>query len=317
MKNKLLLFAKGMAMGAADVIPGVSGGTIAFITGIYEELLNSLKELNIKSLQILFKNGLGAFLEKTNILFLIILSSGIAVSILSLVKGIKYLLLNHSILIMAFFFGLIMASILLFIQKIEHWNWKTVVAVLFGTLVAFFVTISEPFVSPDSNIYLFFSGFLAIIAMILPGISGAFILLLMGSYHSIIDTLDTLRTSIFSMDFDQLISPVLKVVYFGSGALIGLLLFSNVLSWLFQKYRQLTLAVLTGFLIGTLNKIWPWKKILSYRINSKGEQVPFLDRNISPFNMVEENYFLYALGIALVGFFTIYKLEQIFEKKHV
>ena len=315
MKNKLLLFAKGLAMGAADIIPGVSGGTIAFITGIYEELLYSLKQLNVKNLRILFKDGFSVFFRKTNALFLIVLSSGIAISILSLARGIKYMLLNHSILIMAFFFGLIVASILIFMRKITHWNWKIVLAILFGSLISFFITITKPFSSPDSYVYLFFSGFLAIIAMILPGISGAFILLLMGSYYSIINALDDLRIGVFSMDFDRLINPVLKVICFGCGALIGLLLFANALSWLFQKYRQLAIAVLNGFLIGSLNKVWPWKKIISYRLNSGGESVPFLEQNISPFAMTVKNHFVYALVIALVGFSIIYILERVFEKK--
>ena len=287
---------KGLAMGAADVVPGVSGGTIAFISGIYEELLSSISSVNLNAIKILKKDGFKAAWKAINGNFLFSLVLGIGISILSLAKLIKYLLENEPILLWGFFFGLVLASVFFVGKQIKAWNVLKLIMLLVGASIAYYITILPPMAAHDTPVwFLFLSGALAICAMILPGISGSFILLLLGAYKPVIDALD---------------ERDLKTIFVvGCGAILGLLTFSRVLKWLFDKYKSMTLAVLTGFIAGSLNKIWPWKEVIaSEMINGKLKILE--EKSISPFHFNGDPQIISACILAVVGVLVIYGLEK-------
>jgi len=294
----LVITLKGMAMGAADVVPGVSGGTIAFISGIYEELLTSISSIKFSSIKLLKDKGFKVFWKTINGNFLLALVIGIFISILSLAKIISWLLENEPILVWSFFFGLVLASILFIGKQLTKWTILSVVLFLIGAVIAYYITTLQPLVSENSSpLFLFIAGALAICAMILPGISGSFILVLLGAYKPVLD-------AIHDRDFKLL-------AILASGAIIGLLSFSKVLKWLFNHYKNLTLAVLTGFILGSLNKIWPWKETLTWRTNSEGIKVPFNEQSISPFSFEGDAQFTMAIVLAIIGFAVIIILEQV------
>ena len=311
----LTIALKGIAMGAADVVPGVSGGTIAFISGIYEELVESIDNIKLSAFKTWKAEGFKAAWKSINGWFLLVLFSGIAVSIFSLAKGIKWLLSNKPILLWAFFFGLVLASILYIAKQITTWNYKVILAIFITSIVSYCITLAEPFASPDSNLYLLFCGFVAIIAMILPGVSGAFILLILGAYQTAIDTINNLLEGVTTGNMDLFKDAFLKFIMLGTGAIIGLKVFSKALNWMFKNHKNITLAILTGFMIGSLNKIWPWKKILTTRINSHGETVTLTDKSISPFYFQGDNEIVLAIGLIVFGFITILILERLSPKK--
>ena len=292
-------------MGAADVVPGVSGGTIAFISGIYEKLLDSISMINLDTLKLLRTEGLKATWEKINGTFLLSLLIGIGISILSLAKLISYLLEEEAILLWSFFFGLIVASIIYVGKSIKKWNAVAIIALVAGTLISYWITILPPASEPESRLFIFFSGMLAICAMILPGISGSFILLLLGSYGIVINAVKEMNIPL--------------IFIFGLGCITGLLSFSRLLKWMFEKYYTVTIAVLTGFLIGSLNKIWPWKETVRFRENSHGEMVPFIQENVWPENytrLYEEPAMVGgAILLAIIGFSLIFILERIATRK--
>lgn len=293
-----IITLKGIAMGAADVVPGVSGGTIAFISGIYEELLESISAINFNTTKLLKTEGIKSVWKQVNGNFLLSLLLGIGISVASLAKLISWLLENEPVLLWSFFFGLVLASILFIGKQITKWNFVTVFVFIVGTVLAYWITTLQPLISEDTSpIFLFFAGALAICAMILPGISGAFILVLLGAYKPVLE-------AVHSRDF-KLIAII------GAGAVVGLLAFSRVLKWLFHHYKNLTLAVLTGFVLGSLNKIWPWKETLTTRINSHGKTVAVNELSVSPFSFDGDNQLLFAIILAFVGFLTIIFLEKI------
>ncbi len=311
----IIILAKGMAMGAADLIPGVSGGTIAFISGIYEELITTIHKLNFGFFKTWKKEGFINAWKKYNLSFLVSLLLGIAISFLSLAKIITVLLRNHPVLVWSFFFGLVLASILYVGKQITHWKFTTWLILLLASGLSYWITIAEPMGSPDSNWFLFLAGFIAIIAMILPGISGAFILLLLGAYATVIGTLTQLSDGITKFDNSLIGQALLKLSIFGLGAILGIKIFSKALTWLFTYHKNLILAALTGFMIGALNKIWPWKEVLKYRINSHGEQVPFLEKSIFPTHYNGDSQMMYAIILAIIGFLTIFLLEKLASTK--
>ena len=311
----LIISLKGIAMGAADVVPGVSGGTIAFISGIYEELIESIDNVNLNVFKIWKKNGFKSAWNSINGTFLLALFSGIAISILSLAKLIKWLLHNEPILLWSFFFGLVLASILYIGKQIKTWSPKVIVAIIITTILSYFITLAEPFATPDSSIYLLFCGFIAIIAMILPGISGAFILSILGAYETVINTVNNLIEGISTGNFEMLKGALLKFVLLAIGAIIGLKVFSKLLNWMFKHKKNITLAVLTGFMIGSLNKIWPWKRVLKTRINSEGIEVTLLDESVLPNSYSGDNQIMYAILFVIIGFSTILILENLGSKK--
>ena len=305
MENRNLLHyffitLKGMAMGAADVVPGVSGGTIAFISGIYDELIDSINNINLSLFKTLKTEGIKSFWKQLNGNFLVALFLGIGISVLSLAKGISWLLLNQPVLLWSFFFGLVVASILFVGKSVEKWNLATIVMLVIGTGMAYYITTLPPAENTDSLPFLFLSGALAICAMILPGISGAFILVLLGSYKVILDAVH---------EYD------LKIVAtVGLGAIFGLLSFARLLKWMFKHYKDITLAVLTGFILGSLNKIWPWKKILETKVFGD-KIITVSEESVSPFSYEGDHQLMFAIILALVGFSLILLLEKLASKK--
>jgi|UniRef100_UPI00404B30E7 putative membrane protein len=297
----LILSLKGMAMGAADAVPGVSGGTIAFISGIYEELVNTISGVNLKLFKTLKTEGIVAFWRQLNGSFLAALLSGIIVSFFIFMKLAKYLIEHHPILIWSFFFGLIAASIFFVGRQIKQWNLLAIIGFIVGTIAAYYVTTLPTMANNESTFFLFLAGAIAICAMILPGISGSFILVVLGAYT-------TLSQAISDLD-------IKRIAVFASGALVGILSFSHLLKWLFKHYYNVTLALLTGFIFGSLNKIWPWKKVVSFYTNSKGEQMPLVEESISPLSFEGDNQLLYAILLMVLGFLTIFILEKLGSKK--
>ena len=256
-----IITLKGMAMGAADAVPGVSGGTIAFISGIYEELITSISNVNLSLVKTLWQNGFSAFWKQANGNFISALLTGIIISFVSFMRLAKYLIEQHPILIWSFFFGLIVASIYFVGKQITKWNTLAILALILGAIIAYYIT-SLPSLGANSNpYYLLFAGAIAICAMILPGISGSFILVILGAYKTLSDAFH---------DWD-----LKKIALFATGATIGLLSFSRVLKWLFKNYHNTTLALLTGFIFGSLNKVWPWKKTISVLEDITGEVMSF------------------------------------------
>ncbi len=315
LKDYLVISLKGIAMGAADVVPGVSGGTIAFISGIYEELIATINILDLNFFKSWKKEGFRSAWKTYNLSFLLALFTGIAISILSLAKVIKWLLHNEPLLLWSFFFGLVLASILYIGKQITSWSPKVFISIIIAAIVSYFITIAEPIASPESLWYLVFCGFIAIIAMILPGVSGAFILLILGAYETFIGILNQLRDGLTSLDFEMLWQALYKLFFIGVGAITGLKLFSKVLNWMFNNHKNMTLALLTGFMIGSLNKIWPWKQVLSWRINSEGIKVPFIEKSISPSNFEGDPRIIWVLLFISIGFLLILILERLATKK--
>lgn len=311
----VLVVIKGMAMGAADVVPGVSGGTIAFISGIYEELIDSIDKLNLASIKRIRTNGFRVFWNSINGSFLLALFGGIAISILSLAKLIKWLLQNEPILLWSFFFGLVVASIVFIGKQIKTANLLIILAIISSTLLSYYITRAEPFASPESNLYLFFCGFVAIIAMILPGISGAFILLLLGAYEIAIETINNLIKSITTLNATLFTDAITKFAMLGIGAVVGIKAFSKILNWMFKNHKNMTLALLTGFMVGSLNKIWPWKKVLTWRLNSEGIKVPLREESIVPSAYSGDPQIILAVVFMVVGFLTIFILEKLGSKR--
>ena len=300
-KDYLIISFKGLAMGAADAVPGVAGGTIAFISGIYEELINTISNINVSLFKTLLKKGIKPFWKDLNGNFLLALLSGIIISFVSFMKLAKYLLEYHPVLIWSFFFGLIVASIYFVGKQITKWNIATIITLVFGAVIAFYISKLPSLGANENPWYLFIAGAIAICAMILPGISGSFILIILGAYKTLSDALH---------DID-----LKKIMVFVGGALVGLLSFSHVLKWLFKHYHNITLALLTGFIFGSLNKVWPWKKTLSWHTNSKGIESPLLQESVSPFAFEGNHQLLYAVVLMILGFLTIFILERLGAKK--
>jgi putative membrane protein len=301
-----VLVLKGMGMGAADVVPGVSGGTIAFITGIYVELVNSIKNISFRTISTLWKEGLPAFWKAVNGNFLLSIVAGILISVLSLARILEYLLVNHPVLIWSFFFGLIIGSAIFVARSIEKWNIGTFISLLAGIAIAWIITSFTPAETSEAYWFIFLAGALAICAMILPGISGSFILLLLGKYQFVLSALNEGRISIIAVLL--------------AGALTGIIAFSHLLSWLLEKFHHLTIALLAGFMIGSLNKIWPWKFTVETYIDSHEEIQPLLQDNVLPGRFISETgtdpQILWAVLLALAGFLLIFLFEGISKKQN-
>lgn len=297
LKDYAFIALKGMGMGAADVVPGVSGGTIAFIVGIYEELLDSIKSINIHSLKLFFTGRLKEFWKAINGNFLFSLLFGIGVSVLSLARVITYLLVHQPILIWAFFFGLVLASTWFVSKDIKQWNWKTILSFLIGGIIAYYVTIATPAETPSHPLFIFLCGMIAICAMILPGISGSFILVLLGKYFYIME-------AVKQLDF-------VTLGIFGCGAIIGITSFSRVLSYALKHFHDITIAMLAGFMLGSLNKVWPWKEVVETYTTSSGEVKPLIEQNILP-----NAHIIEAVILMVVGFALVYFLEKLSMKGH-
>lgn len=293
MKQHLGITFRGIAMGAADVIPGVSGGTIAFITGIYEELINSLSNINIKAFKTLRNDGIKAFWSHINGNFFVALFLGIAISVFSLAKLVTFLLENHPVLLWSFFFGLVLASGLLIMKTIRKWNIVNILGIITGTAIAGFISSMEVTASGGDSWYILLSGAIAICAMILPGISGAFILVLLGSYDIVISGIKDVDLKIIGL--------------FAIGCIIGLLSFSRVLKYLFTHFKNFVLALLSGFLFGSLWKIWPWKNKAGEGpivVHSDGKE-DWMMTNVMPENYIGQDRIEYAILFAVLGLIVV------------
>lgn len=304
LRSWLGIWLRGVAMGAADVVPGVSGGTIAFISGIYEELLDSIRKINPTAVKILFKHGVKPCWEYINGTFLLVLLLGIVTSLASLSRLIVYLLDNHPVLIWSFFFGLIFSSALWMLGQVRRWQVNYVPVLLSGVVIAYLLTVVAPAQALVNPLTVFLAGSVAICAMILPGISGSFILLLIGMYAPVLTAVKGLDVSILGV--------------FMAGCLFGLLTFSHLLSWMFRRAHDLTIVMLTGFMLGSLNKVWPWKYTVTYRIDSHGEKVPMMQDNILPgsyHNLTGGDPLVWqAILLAVVGAALVYGVERLIAK---
>ncbi|MCG9973125.1 DUF368 domain-containing protein [Christiangramia crocea] len=296
----LTVTLKGMAMGAADVVPGVSGGTIAFISGIYEELISTISGVKLSLFSIWKEEGFRAMWKELNGNFILALFCGILISLFSLMRLANYLLENHPVLIWSFFFGLVLASIWFVAKQIPKWNFKIILALIIGAVVAYYIVSLPPLSTNSGYLFLFLAGAIAVCAMILPGISGAFILVLLGAYKSITEA---------AHDFD-----IQTLAIVGCGAIFGLLTFSRVLKWLFVHYSSITLAVLTGFIAGSLNKIWPWKEVLESAVYGDKEVV-LREASVLPWNFNGDPQTMNSVLLMLAGFFLIIILEMLANNK--
>ncbi|OQX25646.1 MAG: DUF368 domain-containing protein [Desulfobacteraceae bacterium IS3] len=295
-----LLWLKGIAMGTADVIPGVSGGTIAFVSGIYEELLDSIRSFDTEAVRLLFGRDIKGFWNHINGMFLAVLLSGIATAILSLSRLILYWMKTYPELLWAFFFGLVTASALLVSKKISRWSPSVIICGISGLIFGYYITVARPSETTAALWFVFLSGAIAICAMILPGISGSFMLVLMGKYEYILGAL---------RDFNLTV-----IIVFSSGCVTGLLAFSHLLNWLLKHFYDVTIAALTGIMIGSLNKVWPWKKVIGTYTSHSGEIKPLIEENILPTVYLEitgkEPYLIYATLLAAAGFAVVYLIEK-------
>jgi putative membrane protein len=297
----LVLGIKGMAMGAANVIPGVSGGTIALITGIFERLINALKSINLTAIKLFFTGKWKEFAHYIQLDFLIAVFAGIFISIFSIAKLLDYLFKNYPVLIWAFFFGLIIASIYYVGKTISRWKLSVIIIFIIGAVIAVGISLFKPAQENTSLYYLLICGIVAICSMILPGLSGSFILILMGNYQLI------MIDSVSNLDWEILI-PV------GIGAVIGLLAFSHLLSWIYKRFRNQTIGILTGFMAGSLMILWPWKnEIFSHNslgtviLNRSGE--PLLEGYQYLLPDTHNTEFWIALACMLLGFLAIAFVE--------
>lgn len=320
MTDKIQLALKGMAMGIAEVIPGVSGGTIAFITGIYEKLLNSIKAFGPSLITVFKQDGFAGVWKTINGNFLVTLVIGMATGIIVGVFGVTHLLENYPPAIWAFFFGLIIASAIYIGKQVEKWNWKTILLLIVGAIVAYGITIVTPAEGSTNLFFVFICGMVAISALILPGISGSFILLMLGMYTYIVS--DTLKGALETFALDKL----LTMTVFALGCLTGLMTISRLLSWTFKHYRSGTLAVLTGFMIGSLNKIWPWRNVTTLLNKETGTVVTDIESiktalqddtfkvleetNVLPNGFEGEPLILWVVLLAILGFAIVFVLDR-------
>jgi putative membrane protein len=295
-KDYFIIALKGLAMGAADVVPGVSGGTIAFITGIYEELVTTISNVNIGLIKTWKRQGFFEMWKQLNGNFLLALLSGIAVSVFSLMKLMSFLLDSYPVLVWSFFFGLVLASVIFIAKQIPKWKLVHFIVFIIAAFGAYFITTLTPVGETQSLAYLFLCGALAICAMILPGISGAFILVLLGAYKQILEAVS---------NFD-----LKTIATVGAGAIIGILSFSRLLKWLFRKYETITLALLTGFVFGSLNKIWPWKNVLQSEI-IRDKEVILREQSVLPNAFDGDPQLVFAVILAVSGFGLILLLEKL------
>lgn len=293
-KRTTSLFFTGFAMGSADIVPGVSGGTMAFILGVYEELIYSIKKLSGETLKLFltfkFKEGM----KSVPFGFLVPLGVGILSALVLLAPILSNLLTNQPVYLWSFFFGLVLASIYVVRKRVVTWDGHDYLAFALSAAFAFLIVGMVPTHTPATPIAFFLSGMIAIIAMILPGVSGSFLLILMGKYHQILQLV---------VDRDVVMLGIIA-----AGAVIGLALFSRVLSWLFEKHHDIIVAILTGFMLGSLRKIWPWKEALTTRINSHGVEVAVTEKNIFPESLNSE--VIFAVLLALAGLFLILYLDK-------
>ena len=313
LKESLGVLARGFAMGSSDIVPGVSGGTIAFIFGIYEELIGSIRTAGQPEFwRALLKFQIKELFRIVNWKFLLALGSGILLAIITLAGLLESALVNYPVYIWSFFFGLVLASVFVVSKRIKQWNPVLIVLMIIGTVGSFFLVGLVPVVTPTSWWFLILVGALASCALILPGISGAFILVLLGKYEFVLGAVNGLRGGD--------ISNIWPIMFIGIGAVLGLVTLAQILGWLFKNYHDYTVAILIGFMLGSLRKIWPWKKDVEWLLNEVGERILDSDGHfivIKQFNILPDfstqagiTEFIIAFGLALVGVATILLINR-------
>ncbi|KZN64518.1 hypothetical protein N473_14430 [Pseudoalteromonas luteoviolacea CPMOR-1] len=304
-RDYIWLFFKGAGMGAADLVPGVSGGTVAFITGIYARLLAAIKSVDVAVLKMVLKGQIKDAWSHIDGNFLLAVFGGLFTSALSLSKIIAYLLENHQTFVWSFFFGLIIASFVYIAKQVERWQVQHIVSCLVGVAVAVMITSLSPAEAQAQPWFYFIAGSIAICAMILPGISGSFILLLLGMYGHVLTALND--------------REVFLIGLFLLGCICGLMVFSRFLSWLLARYEQVTFALLAGFLVGSLNMLWPWKKVVSTYVNSSGIEKPLMQKNISPMEFTQltgqDAQLAICIALAVFGLVLILALDKLSHQK--
>ena len=313
MKETIKTMLKGAAMGVAEVIPGVSGGTIAFITGIYERLLTAISTVNFGLIKVWKEDGFSHVWKTIDGTFLAKLLCGMAIGFVVGLKVVVRLLESHPVLIWSFFFGLILASIPLIAKQVKKWGGMEIVLLVLGAALVYWITVAGPSQGSESLIAVFLAGVVGVSALMLPGLSGSFVLLLLGMYTIIMGGVHDFLGNPFGPE-------TAIVIAFGGGMLVGLLTFAKVLSFTFKKYPNPTMALLTGFLIGSLNKVWPWQEVLSTRTNSKGVEVVQFSESVLPntFAELSSTNFLYgndpqliiAIAIMAVAGAVVYLMDK-------
>lgn len=304
--NYVFLILKGVAMGAANVIPGVSGGTMALITGIFERLINAIKSFNLKALKLLASFNIKAFAAQTDLYFLIAVFGGIFLAIVSLAKLFDFLFENYPVYIWSYFFGLVLASVYFVGKTVSKWTPAVILTFVIGVAAAVVISVLNPASENSGFIYLMLCGVVAICSMILPGLSGSFVLILMGNYQLV------MIDAVNNWDFNVLIPVAL-------GAAGGLLAFSHLLSWVFKKYRNQTISLLTGFILGSVSILWPWQKMV-YLTDAAGELIL---KDDEPIVMKYQRYIpdsfntevILAIVFALVGILSIWAIEKVAANK--
>ena len=288
------LASRGFAMGASDVVPGVSGGTMAFILGIYEELITSIRDLlSPTALKLVLKFEFKAALDVLPWKFLMAVGVGILAAILTMARSLEWLLVNHPSLLWSFFFGLVMASIFTVTKRVKSWNIKTVSATASGAIIGWIIVGLVPVETPNTARFLFLSGAIAICAMILPGISGAFILVLLGKYEFVLSAVND--------------GNFVVLFWVAAGAAVGIVSFAQFLGWLFKRYHDVTVATLIGLMIGSLRKIWPWKEVVEYGVDRHGQPIPLQLNNVLPEAWTGE--VTLALNLAIIGFALVIAID--------
>ncbi len=300
LKDYLVYFVKGVAMGTANIIPGVSGGTIALITGIFERLINALKNFNTKAVKLLFAGQWRQFAQHIDLYFLIAIFAGVGAALISLAKIFDFLFTEYPVFIWSYFFGLVMASVYFVGKTIPRWNIPVYVSFAAGVTVAAGITFLNPATENSSFLYLILCGVVAVCSMILPGLSGSFVLILMGNYQLV--AIDAIN------NFD------LKILFpMAIGAVFGLLAFSHFLSWLLKRFKSETIAVLTGFILGSLSILWPWKEAV-HMTNNSGETLikdgaPVVERYVVTLPEAFNTEVILAFFIMIAGISTIWIIE--------
>lgn len=297
-----MIALRGVGMGAADVVPGVSGGTIAFITGIYEELLETISSLRFSLITDLRKEGISAVWRKANFSFLLALLSGIGLAIVSLANLLSYLLDNHEQLLWGFFFGLVSASVIVVGKDVKQWKVSTVFAFILGTVIALLVTSLPPMSSLNFPGFIFVAGMIAICAMILPGISGSFLLLILGAYEDVLGAVKT--------------ADLKTIALFGAGCVTGIMGFSRILNWMYKRHTNLTISLLTGFMLGSLQKMWPWQQKVELLYTHSSGKEDWLRSNVLP-QQFEGDPHLWGVILCLTaGCAVIFIVDRVSKRAH-
>ena len=327
--QNIILILKGVAMGAANKVPGVSGGIVAFVAGFYEELIDSLQKFNLKALSLLFKREWSEFFVYVNGRFLTLLFSGVIISYFSVSLILDYLIKYYEIKVLAVFFGMILASLYFVYQEVEKWKFKTILFFVIGLFIGLTIMLSKPLTENDGSIFVFFCGVISVCGMTLPGLSGSFLLLLLGNYtlllvdsvNAIYYTLGDLIKMNLEFTNDTHRMKLLRLAaIFSIGSISGLIFFSNILSYVLKRYYQITIAIIIGFISGSLGVIWPWREKV-FKLNEEGDIInnsignPEIAYYDYPLPNVKTIDFWFLILFIILGAITVTLLERYGVKK--